>query len=78
MTKINTKSQPDLEKFWQSTVSILESSYSPQYKRTLEYLVYRECVSMGAVGAQTGRYLGHHLFAPADFEPFSTIGTHGF
>ena len=34
----------------------------------------RECVSMGATGAQTHR----SPFAPTDFEAFSTIETHGF
>ena len=28
------------------------------------YMYYRECVSTGAVGAQTRRYLGHHLSHP--------------
>ena len=29
---------------------------------------YRECVSMGSVGAQTSRSFGHHPFEPADLK----------
>ena len=54
------------------------------HDRMMSTYYYRECVSTGAAGAQTRRYLGHHLLhplilrllvlcAPADFEAQSSL-----
>ena len=34
------------------------------YKKSMQRTTSRECVSMGSVGAQTRRSLGHHLLHP--------------
>ena len=55
-----------------------------QYNKTCTYWIYRECVSTGAAGARTRRFLGHHflhplflrllvLCAPADFKVQSSL-----
>ena len=37
------------------------------------HTMYRECVSMGAAGAQTHRSLGHHLLHPKTLRIFKVL-----